>query len=217
MTPSPPRNRFDLVGRILKPAVFILCLLPVAILGWKGIEGSLSANPIADITNETGIWTLRLLVVTLAITPLRKLTGWAPAARFRRMVGVFAFFYAALHFTTYIYLDKFFDLADMISDVTKRKFIMVGFASFVMLIPLALTSTNRATRWLGGKRWQQLHRLVYLIGIGGVIHYLWRVKADHQPPLIYGGIVLALLLFRLWTSVQPSLAARFARKQSAIE
>ncbi|MBI5464290.1 MAG: sulfoxide reductase heme-binding subunit YedZ [Ignavibacteriales bacterium] len=191
-------QRFDWVGTIVKPAVFTAALVPLAALAWNFFHDRLSANPIADITNATGIWTLRFLVITLAITPARKLAKLSWLSRFRRMTGVFAFFYAALHFTTYIWLDKFFEWQEMFDDVAKRKFIAIGFASFVLLIPLALTSFNKAQKWLGGKRWNALHRLTYLIGIGGVVHFIWRVKADLREPTIYAVVVGVLLLLRLW-------------------
>ncbi|MDP2884999.1 MAG: protein-methionine-sulfoxide reductase heme-binding subunit MsrQ [Ignavibacteria bacterium] len=182
----------------LKSAVFVLSLLPLALLLWKAAIGELSANPIKDITEETGIWTLRFLVVTLSITPLRKITGWQRFARFRRMAGLFAFFYGFLHFTTYIYLDQFFAFEEIITDVAKRPFITVGFTAFVLMIPLAITSPNRIVKWMGGRRWQQLHRLVYIVALGGVFHYLWLAKADTSRPLRYGAALSVLLVYRMW-------------------
>jgi sulfoxide reductase heme-binding subunit YedZ len=193
-------------NRVLKPIVFILALTPAIILTWQLLNDELSANPIDDITDTTGTWTLRFLCITLAVTPLKKISGWSWVGQFRRMLGLFAFFFASLHFTTYIYLDQFFDWESIVADVAKRPFITVGFASFVLLIPLAVTSFNKAIKWLGGKRWNLLHRLVYLIAIGGVIHYLWLVKADTLRPMTYGGIVLALLGFRLYFYLKPKLA-----------
>jgi sulfoxide reductase heme-binding subunit YedZ len=184
--------------RILKPLVFLLALLPVGLLAWRALTGELSANPIKDITEETGIWTLRFILLTLTITPLRKISGWTSATRFRRMLGLYAFFYGSLHFVTYVYLDQFFALDEILRDVVKRPFITVGFAAFVMMIPLALTSPNIVARWMGGKKWRLLHRLVYFTALGGVIHYLWLVKADTKRPLIYGGILIVLLGYRLW-------------------
>jgi methionine sulfoxide reductase heme-binding subunit len=188
--------------RLLKSGVFLLALVPISLLLWKASTGDLSANPIQDITQETGVWTLRFLMFTLSITPLRKLTGWGRLSRFRRMLGLFAFFYGFLHFTTYIYLDKFFAFDEMIRDVAKRPFITVGFTAFVLMIPLAATSTNRMTKWLGGKRWQALHRLVYFIALCGVIHYLWLVKADTSRPLRYGAVLSVLFLYRLWDYIR---------------
>jgi len=187
---------------ILKPLVFLLCLLPVSLLALGAYNDTLSANPIYDITDATGTWTLRFLMITLGVTPLRGVTGWHWVTRFRRMVGLFAFFYSALHFTTYIYLDQFFDLESIIEDVGKRPFITIGFAAFTLMIPLAATSTNWMIRVIGGKRWQLLHRLVYISAICGVIHYLWLVKADTSRPLTYGGILAVLLGYRVWEFVR---------------
>src|SRR5437879_9616300 len=166
--------------RWLKPVIFLACLGPLARLAWKGFHGMLGANPIEVITHSTGDWTLILLLITLAVTPLRKLTGQPWLIRYRRMFGLFAFFYVTLHFHTYIWLDKFFNVHDMLADIAKRKFITVGFTGFVLLIPLALTSTSGWIRRLGGKRWQALHRLIYAAAIRGVIHYLSLVKARSE-------------------------------------
>ena len=182
--------------RWFKPVVFLACLIPLGLLGWKAYSGGLGANPIEVITHATGDWTLRFLLITLAITPIRKLTGRLWLIRYRRMFGLFAFFYGTLHFLTYIWLDKFFDLHEMLHDVAKRLFITVGFAGFVLLIPLALTSTTGWIRRLGGKRWQALHRLIYLSAVLGVIHYYWLVKSAVLRPLTYGAIVAVLLLAR---------------------
>lgn len=183
---------------LIKVAVFILALVPLGMLLYGAAMGELSANPIKDVTEETGIWTLRFIVITLSITPLRKITGWSRLARFRRMIGLFAFFYGFLHFTTYVYLDQFFAFDEILKDVAKRPFITVGFAAFVLMIPLAITSPNRVVKWMGGKRWQLLHRLVYGVALCGVFHYLWLVKADTSRPLRYGAVVAVLLLFRVW-------------------
>ena len=191
-------RRFDPVKSVYKPIVFLLCLVPLGLLTYNFFTDNLSANPLSDITNETGVWTLRFLVITLSITPLRKLTGWAPLQRFRRMVGLFAFFYVSLHFTTYIYLDKFFDWPEIVKDVAKRPFITIGFTALLFLIPLAVTSFDRLMKLMGGLRWKKLHRLVYVVACLGVIHYYWLVKADTQRPLTYGALVLTLLGFRLW-------------------
>ncbi len=186
----------------LKVLVFLLCLVPLIWLLYDLFFGRLSANPINDITQRTGIWTLRLLMLTLTVTPMRRLTGWSSLVRFRRMLGLFAFFYATLHFLTYLVIDQFFDWDQIVKDVAKRPFITVGFTTFVLLIPLALTSTKKMIRRLGGKRWQRLHRLVYVAGIGGVIHYLWLVKADTSRPLGYGALLALLLGFRVWVSLR---------------
>ena len=193
--------------RWIKVAVFIACLVPLAVLLARFFGSTprdmstwgvgLGANPIEKITHATGDWTLRFLLITLSITPLRKLLGLPALIRFRRMFGLFAFFYGCLHFTTYIWLDKFFNVHEMLADIAKRKFITVGFTAFLLLIPLALTSTAGSIRRLGGKRWQALHRLVYVSAIAGVIHYLWLVKADIRKPLIYGAILTVLLSYRV--------------------
>jgi sulfoxide reductase heme-binding subunit YedZ len=186
----------------LKVVVHIACLIPLALLGWDFYKGQLGANPIEVITHSTGSWTLNFLLITLSVTPLRVITGQPWLVRFRRMFGLYAFFYACLHFSTYIWLDKFFDWTDITKDVAKRPFITVGFAAFLTLIPLALTSTKAAVRILSGRRWQLLHRLVYLAAILGVIHYLWLVKADIRAPVTYGIILAALLVYRLVVAVR---------------
>ncbi|HZP64159.1 MAG TPA: protein-methionine-sulfoxide reductase heme-binding subunit MsrQ [Terriglobales bacterium] len=192
--------------RFAKVAAFFGCLLPLARLGWKAYNGLLGANPIEVITHSTGDWTLIFLLVTLAITPVRKVIGQPSLIRFRRMFGLFAFFYGVLHFTTYIWLDKFFDLHEMLVDVGKRKYITVGFTAFVLMIPLAITSTAGWIRRLGGRRWNLLHRLIYVSAIGGVIHYLWLVKADIRKPLQYGAVLALLLGYRVIVWIKPKLS-----------
>jgi len=179
-----------------KIAVFCLCLAPAAILVYNAVSGGLGANPIEAITFFTGDWTLYFLLITLGVTPLRRLTGWTGVMRYRRMLGLFAFFYACLHFLTYLVLDQFFDWHTMAGDVMKRPYITVGFSAFLLLIPLAVTSTARMKQKLG-PRWRRLHRLVYVIGGLGILHYLWLVKADIRPPIIFGAIFIALLVLRL--------------------
>jgi methionine sulfoxide reductase heme-binding subunit len=186
-----------LASKWTKAVVLLLCLGPLAALGWSALHGDLGANPIEFITHATGDWTLRFLCITLAITPLRKLLRLPELIRFRRMLGLFAFFYACLHFTTYIWLDKFFDLSEMWKDVVKRRFITVGFLAFVLLIPLAITSTAGWIRRLGGRRWQILHRAIYISAVAGVIHYYWLVKSAVLRPLAYGALVGLLLAWRL--------------------
>ncbi len=185
-------------GKIL---VFFLGLLPLFWLGWDAFNDRLTANPIEFITHYTGDWTLRLIIIGLFITPLRKIFNWPDLIRYRRMIGLFAFFYGCLHFLTWIWLDKFFDPSEMWADIIKRRYITVGMAGFLMLIPLAITSTAGWIRRLGGKRWQLLHRLVYLTAIAGVIHYYWLVKSDIRLPLMYALFVAMLLAWRarLWT------------------
>lgn len=181
--------------RNYKTLLFLICLAPLGRLIWLATSNGLGANPIEFITRSTGTWTLVALLLTLAVTPMRRLSGWNSLLRYRRMLGLFAFFYASLHFTTYIWLDQFFDPASITKDIIKRPFITVGFTAFMLLWPLAVTSTNAMMRRLG-RRWQQLHRLIYLIGLLGVLHYLWLVKKDLTQPLIYGVVLLALLSFR---------------------
>jgi methionine sulfoxide reductase heme-binding subunit len=195
------------VIRWFKPVVFLACLGPLARLGWKAYNQALGANPIEVITHSTGDWTLIFLLVTLAITPLRKLTGQLWLIRFRRMFGLFAFFYVVLHFLTYIWLDKSFDVHEMLADIAKRKFITVGFTGFLLLIPLAITSTTGWIRRLGGKRWQALHRLIYVSATAGVIHYWWLVKADIHKPQEYAVVLTLLLGYRMIVWVRPKLVA----------
>jgi sulfoxide reductase heme-binding subunit YedZ len=183
---------------LIKPALFVISLVPLAVLLQKGLSNDLGANPVETINRFTGDWALRFLLLTLAITPLRRLFGWNALLRYRRMLGLFTFFYACLHFLSYAWLDQYFVLADIIRDVAKRPYITVGFACLLMLIPLAATSTNAMIRRLGARRWQALHRLVYFVGVGGIVHFLWLVKSDLREPLIYGAILAALLGFRLW-------------------
>ena len=187
--------------------VFGICLLPLARLIVLGGSDGLGANPIEFITRSTGTWALVGLMVTLSVTPLRRLTGRTDLIRYRRMLGLFSFFYACLHFVIYIWLDQFFDPAAIAKDIVKRPFITVGFTAFVLLIPLAATSTHAMMRRLA-RRWQQLHRLIYLIALLGVIHYLWLVKKDLTDPLIYGGILILLLAMRLPWGVNLLQTAR---------
>jgi sulfoxide reductase heme-binding subunit YedZ len=186
-----------LTSKWTKVVVFLFCLVPLGMLVLRAVQGNLTANPIEFITHTTGDWILRFLVITLAITPLRKILRLPQLIRFRRMLGLFAFFYACLHFSTWIGLDKFFDWTEMWKDVQKRRFITVGFTGFVLMIPLAITSTVGWIRRLGGKRWQTLHRAIYASAIAGVIHYYWLVKSDVRKPLQYAAMVGVLLAWRL--------------------
>jgi methionine sulfoxide reductase heme-binding subunit len=197
-------------ARYFKPVVFLACLAPVASLTWRGFHAELGANPIEAITHGTGDWTLRFLLITLSVTPLRKLTGQYWLINFRRMLGLFAFFYGFLHLMTYVWLDKFFDVHEMLHDIAKRRFITAGMTAFALMIPLALTSTKWAIRKLGGKRWQMLHRLIYASAAAGVIHYIWLVKADLKKPLEYAALLAALLFYRLvvWGLSRMKVAAR---------
>jgi sulfoxide reductase heme-binding subunit YedZ len=190
----------------LKIAAFLMALVPLARLTVKALTVGLGANPIEVITRSTGLWTLTFLMITLAITPLRKLLGVPWLIRFRRMAGLFAFFYGSLHLMTYVWLDQFFDVHSMAKDVVKRPFITAGFTAFCMMLPLAATSTAWAIRKLGGKRWQGLHRLVYVAGLAGVIHFWWLVKRDLTQPEIYATVFGALILYRVgvWLAAQRS-------------
>ena len=185
--------------RLTKLALFLAALVPLARLGWKALHDGLGANPIEVITHSTGDWTLILVLTTLSLTPLRRITRQYWLIGVRRMIGLFAFFYGTLHFLTYIWLDKFFDLHEMLKDIAKRPFITVGFSAFVLLIPLAVTSTTGWIRRLGGKNWQRLHRLIYLTATLGVVHYWWLVKADIRKPEEYALVLGILLLYRLVT------------------
>jgi sulfoxide reductase heme-binding subunit YedZ len=183
--------------KFIKPAVFIAGLIPLIKLLVDGFTGGLGANPIEEITHRTGAWTLYILIGSLAVTPLRRISGWNGIIKFRRTIGLFAFFYATLHFLTYLVLDLFFYLPEVLEDVLVRPYITVGFAAFLILIALGATSNKRMIKKLGGKRWNSLHRLVYLAGGLGVFHFLWLVKADTRRPEILGAILVGLLGMRL--------------------
>lgn len=185
----------------LKAALFIACLIPLLRLAWLGHADQLGANPIEFITRSLGTWTLVFLLLTMSITPLRHLSGWSWLARLRRMAGLYAFFYALLHFITYLWLDQFFDLQAIYKDVLKRPFITAGFAAFILLLPLAITSTNAMMKRLGGRRWQLLHRLIYPAAMLAVLHYWWLVKKDITQPLIYAAILATLLGYRVWNGL----------------
>jgi len=198
----------------MKLRVFVLCLSPALLLVWKGFNGGLGANPIEFITHATGDWTLRFLAITLAVTPLRKLLRLPELVRFRRMLGLFSFFYVCLHLMTYLWLDKFFSWSEIVKDVVKRPFITAGFTAFVLLIPLAVTSTAGWIRRLGGKRWQLLHRLIYVSAVAGVIHYYWLVKSDIMLPVFYGVIVGLLLAYRAAVNLAGTVRARSSPKSA---
>ncbi|HMM53583.1 MAG TPA: protein-methionine-sulfoxide reductase heme-binding subunit MsrQ [Candidatus Desulfobacillus sp.] len=194
----------------VKAALFILCLMPLARLAWLGWADGLGANPIEFISRHLGAWTLNFLLATLAVTPLRQLSGWHWLMRLRRMLGLFAFFYALLHFLAYVWLDQFFDWAAIARDIAKRPFITAGFAAFVLLLPLAATSNAAMLRRLGGRRWQRLHRSIYAIAVIGVAHYWWLVKKDFRLPLFYAvllGALLGLRALRLSRERQRQLSA----------
>jgi methionine sulfoxide reductase heme-binding subunit len=183
--------------RYLKTAVFLGSLAPLAWLLWRGFHSALGANPIETITHFTGDCTLTFLLITLSVTPVRKLTRQYWLINFRRMFGLFAFFYGCLHLMTYVWLDKFFAFHEMLADIAKRRFITAGMTAFALMIPLALTSTKWSIRKLGGKRWQNLHRLIYFSATAGVVHYIWLVKADLKKPLEYAFVLGVLLAYRV--------------------
>jgi sulfoxide reductase heme-binding subunit YedZ len=184
--------------KLKKPLVFLAALAPFLWLLFRAFTGRLTANPVEDIELTTGIWTLRMLSATLAVTPLRRLSGWNQLIRYRRMLGLFAFFYATLHFLTYLVFDQVFALDQMLKDVAKRPFITMGFTAFVLMIPLAITSTKGWIRRLG-RRWLLLHRLIYMSGITAAIHYLWKVKVAIGSPVYYAAVIALLLGLRaLW-------------------
>ncbi|HEX5394365.1 MAG TPA: protein-methionine-sulfoxide reductase heme-binding subunit MsrQ [Rhodocyclaceae bacterium] len=199
----------------IKALVFLLCLIPLAHLCWAFQQDDLGANPIEALTRGLGTWALNFLMITLAVTPLRKLTGWHWLIRLRRMLGLYAFFYALLHWTSYIWLDQFFDWGEIARDILKRPFITIGMMAFLLLVPLAATSNNYAIRRLGGKRWMELHRTVYAIGILAVLHYIWLVKLDVLKPVLYGLVLATLLGVRAWWRYQEKqrqLAGAYLRK-----
>ena len=219
-------GRARVIRFVVKPVVFLAALGPAVYLTWAALTNNLSANPLSDVTNETGVWTLRFVCITLLLTPFRRIVGVNLVSPFRRMMGLYAFFYGTLHFLTYLILDRFAGLVDFpdgivslttvkrlvassVADVAMRPFITVGFTAFVLMIPLAITSTTGWIRRLGGKRWAAIHRLVYATAIGGVVHYWWLVKSDVRRPMIYGAIVAVLLGARLYdrfrrATVRPS-------------
>jgi sulfoxide reductase heme-binding subunit YedZ len=222
----------QIIRWVLKPAAFLAGLYPAGWLVYAIFAGKLSANPLADLTNETGVWALRFLCITLALTPLRRLTGWNAAIRFRRMAGLFAFFYGTLHFLTYAIFDRLLGLVDfpdgivsidsarrlvasIAEDVYKRPFITIGFTALMLMLPLAITSTAGWIRRLGGRNWNLLHRLVYVSAVLGVVHYWWLVKADISRPITYGVVVGLLLTFRLvWAKLHKPSAARTPARQA---
>jgi len=181
-----------------KALVFVLSLLPFAWIVWRTVTNELGANPVETLNRYTGDWTLRFLMIVLAMTPLRLITGRPEWIRFRRMLGLFAFFYASVHFLTWSLIDQQFVWSSIVADIAKRPFITLGFACLVLLVPLAVTSNAWSIRRLGGARWRSLHRLVYGIAIGGVVHYLWLVKSDIREPLLYAAILATLFGVRLW-------------------
>ncbi len=207
-------SRQTLVRYALKPAVFALCLLPLIQQAWLAFTDNLGANPIGELTDETGVWSLRLLLATLAITPLRQLTGLNWLISVRRMLGLYAFTYGVLHLAVYWGLNQYFDLSLIVGDL-KRPYIITGYLSLIFMVPLAVTSTDAMVRRLG-RRWQKLHRLVYAVAIFGVLHYLLLVKIDFLPPLAYGIVLAVLLGWRVWVwQIAPRLRPMLRRGQQA--
>src|ERR1039457_6877835 len=210
MSAEPRVLTAESMSRWLKPVIFLACLAPLAKLVWRALHAQLGANPIEAITHGTGDWTLTFLLITLSVTPVRKLTRQYWLIGLRRMFGMFAFFYGTLHLTTYVWLDKFFDVREMLADIAKRRFITAGMTAFALMIPLALTSTKWSIRKMGGRRWQVLHRLIYFSAAAGVIHYIWLVKADLKKPLEYASVLGVLILCRrmAWTGSCARVVAK---------
>jgi methionine sulfoxide reductase heme-binding subunit len=204
---APPRMRAAGTTRIVKPALFVACLVPLAYVGWKFATDRLGANPIRELEIETGLWTLRLLAATLAITPIRRAFGWNWLVKYRRMLGLFTFAYACVHLSMWAGVDWFFAWGDMWAEIVKHKYILIGMATWLILLPLALTSTKGWVRRLG-KRWTTLHRLVYLAAITGTVHYLWAVKKDTFYPLVYLAVFAMLLAYRVLAASRKRGRAR---------
>lgn len=192
------------MSKVIKPLIFIFCLLPLALLFRSFYLDELGANPFEVLTRSTGVWTLRFLLLTLAMTPLRRLTGAAWPLRFRRMLGLYTFFYVCVHLLTYLWLDHFFDWEEIIVDIVKRPYITLGMLAFTLLLPLAFTSNKKMMKRLG-QRWKPLHKLIYIIAILGVLHFLLLVKADLREPIIYAFVLATLFVVRL----KPSLLKKF--------
>lgn len=198
--------------RSYKWVVFVAALLPLAHLVWRGVNDDLTAEPIRELEIETGLWTLRFLAATLALTPLRRLTGWNGLVKYRRMLGLFTFFYATIHLSMWVAVDYFFAVDQMVEEIVKHRYILVGMTTYLLLVPLAITSTKGWVRRLGGTRWNRLHRLVYLAALGGTVHYLWAVKKDTFFPLVYLTLFAVLLGLRvLWWRAKRRSRARLGR------
>ncbi|WP_079416541.1 sulfite oxidase heme-binding subunit YedZ [Thiomonas intermedia] len=197
-------------GRAVKPLIFLLCLLPFAGLFWRGWSNNLGPNPEQTVIWTTGLWALRLLLITLAVTPLRKLTGWAELARLRRMFGLFVYFYALLHFTAWLGLVNGFSVDMAVRDIAKHPFVLAGMSALLLMTPLALTSTNGMIKRLGARRWQTLHRLVYGVGVVAVFHFWWGklAKNNTASPTVYALILAVLLGLRLWWAWRAAQARR---------
>jgi len=190
---------------ILKVVVWILCLVPLAVLGYRAVTSDLGANPISFLTNWLGQWAFRLLLVTLALTPLRVLFGMTWQINLRRLLGLFAFSYACLHFGVWILVDHFLNWDQMIADIVKRRYITVGMLALVLMVPLAMTSTGRTIKRLGGSAWRRLHRLIYLVGVLAALHFLWLAKAVRTDQYVYAAILAFLLCIRVWDAIRRAV------------
>jgi sulfoxide reductase heme-binding subunit YedZ len=203
-------QRAELISKVV---LFMVLAVPFVGLTVAAFTDGLGGNPVEKLTHETGEWALRLTLATLTVTPMRRLFGWNWPVRQRRMLGLYAFFYAMMHFTTYLWLDQFFDWAAIVEDLIKRPYIALGFAAVLLMLPLAMTSPHGMVRKLGGQRWRRLHRLVYPMAILGVLHYAWLVKADYREPFVYAAILAVLLLTRVrWRSQLPTAADSTTRE-----
>jgi sulfoxide reductase heme-binding subunit YedZ len=207
-------TRRPAVIRFAKPLIFLLCLVPLGLIAWDGFHGGLGAEPIREIQLRTGWWALSFLLLALSVTPLRKLTGLNQLIKLRRMLGLYGFLYAVLHFTNYVAVDQFFAWSEIVADILKRPWITVGFTALILLIPLALTSTQRMVRRLG-KRWAPLHRLAYVAAALGVLHFLWLVKKDTREPATFGVVLIALLAVRLHLQRRASRLPQASPKPSS--
>jgi sulfoxide reductase heme-binding subunit YedZ len=212
-----PVDRWLKRVRVVKPIVFVASLAPLAYLAWMAAANDLGANPIEKIEDHFGKWALRFLMITLAVTPVRRLFGWNALVRYRRMLGLFAFFYACLHVSSYIGLDMYFDVGDIVDDVVDRLWITIGMATFLMMVALAVTSTKGWIRRLGGARWNRLHQLTYVAAVSGSIHYLLSVKKDIEEPLLFGSIFAAIFFLRWWTSRRHFQVAAIAPARAEVE
>jgi methionine sulfoxide reductase heme-binding subunit len=203
-------TRARVITRVVKPALYVAAVLPLAWLLYALISGIVMGDQVKFMQHVTGDTVLSCLMLTLAITPLRRLTGWNEIIRVRRLIGLTAFWYACLHLTTYVVFDQDFSLMEIMKDIAKHPWVLVGFTAFLCLVPLAITSTNGWIRRLGGKNWNRLHRLVYVAAIAGVLHYLWLVKKDIYYPLLYGSVLTVLLLSRVWWALEKARSRRVA-------
>lgn len=193
--------------KLAKPLVFLASLIPALWLVYRTFTGRLGTNPVEDLLLTTGLWAFRFLLISLAITPIRRLTGWNRIIQFRRMIGLFAFFYAVCHLSIYVVLDQGLELKFIFADIAKRRFITAGMLAFVLMVPLALTSTQAAIRRLG-RRWQTLHRLVYFSAAAAALHFIWKVKVVIGEPVYYAAILAVLLAFRIIWRLRPAAGVR---------